>query len=162
MQTLDTLDPNTTVKRPATLAVVRATMAESGIRSLYTGLSASLMRQMSYSLVRFGSYEKLKRRIATKKKPTTVQLLFVAGVAGGLGGLVGNPAGETALPDSSGLKLLTRSLMTDILLVRMTSDAIRPPDQRYAYRNAFSGFVSLIKEEGLWGLTRGLGTNSAS
>jgi Mitochondrial carrier protein len=44
--------------------VIKLTLAESGFRSLYTGLSASLLRQMSYSLVRIGSYEKTKRWLA--------------------------------------------------------------------------------------------------
>lgn len=50
--------------------------------------------------------------------------------------------------------------MADILLIRMTSDFTRPPEKRYNYRNALSGLVSLIKEEGIRGLGRGLGTNT--
>lgn len=50
----------------------------------------------------------------------------------------------------------------DILLVRMTSDSIRPPEKRYGYSNALTGLISLIKEEGLKGLARGLGTNTVS
>jgi hypothetical protein len=42
----------------------------------------------------------------------------------------------------------------------MTSDFTRPPGKRYNYRNAMSGLMSLIKEEGLRGLGRGLGTNT--
>jgi len=42
----------------------------------------------------------------------------------------------------------------------MTSDLVKPPEKRYAYKNVFSGLVSLIKEEGFRGLTRGLGANS--
>lgn len=47
----------------------------------------------------------------------------------------------------------------DIILVRMTSDSIRPPEQRYNYSNAITGLVTLIREEGFKGLTRGLGVN---
>jgi len=42
----------------------------------------------------------------------------------------------------------------------MTSDSIRPPEKRYGYSNALSGLSSLVREEGLRGLTRGLGTNT--
>jgi hypothetical protein len=42
----------------------------------------------------------------------------------------------------------------------MTSDSIKPPEQRYNYSNALSGLVSLIKVEGLKGLARGLGANT--
>lgn len=50
----------------------------------------------------------------------------------------------------------------DIILVRMTSDLNRSPEKRYNYSNAFSGLVALIKENGVRGLTRGLGTNTVS
>lgn len=42
----------------------------------------------------------------------------------------------------------------------MTSDRVRPPEQRYGYSNALSGLISLIKSEGIQGLTRGLGPNA--
>jgi hypothetical protein len=44
----------------------------------------------------------------------------------------------------------------------MTTDAIRPPEKQYRYPNALSGLVSLIKEEGLKGLARGLGPNTVT
>jgi solute carrier family 25 (mitochondrial dicarboxylate transporter), member 10 len=96
---MQTLETGTTATKPSTLAILRATLAESGIRSLYTGLTASLMRHMTYSLVRLGIYDKIKLRIVerTKREPTAIQLILAAGVSGGLGGLVGNPAGESHL-----------------------------------------------------------------
>ncbi|KAK7029654.1 RNA-dependent ATPase rok1 [Paramarasmius palmivorus] len=96
---------------------------------------------MSYSLVRIGSYEEMKSRLSRNGKPSTPQLLLAASFAGALGGIAGNPA--------------------DILLVRMTSDPIKPPEKRYNYSNAISGLISLIKEEGFKGLARGVGTNTA-
>ncbi|KAJ2933573.1 hypothetical protein H1R20_g3511, partial [Candolleomyces eurysporus] len=127
-------------KRPSTLTVIRTSIQRSGAQSLYAGLTAALMRQMSYSLVRLGSYERLKEYISKGKKATTPQSLLAASLAGGLGGIAGNPA--------------------DVLLVRMTSDSIRPPEKRYNYPNAVAGLVSLVKEEGVKGLTRGVGTNT--
>ena len=56
--------------------------------------------------------------------------------------------------------LLTR--ISDILLVRMTSDQLRPPQERYGYPNALRGLISLVKEEGARGLYRGVGTNTVS
>ncbi|KAF9458758.1 mitochondrial carrier domain-containing protein [Collybia nuda] len=127
-------------KRPSTISIIRTSIAQSGLRSLYTGLTASLMRQMSYSLVRLGSYEEMKSRMSREGPPSTVRLILAASLAGGLGGVAGNPA--------------------DIVLVRMTSDSIRPPNKRYGYPNGLSGIVSLIKEDGIRGLGRGLGTNA--
>ena len=48
----------------------------------------------------------------------------------------------------------------DVILVRMTSDSTRPPEQRYNYKHALDGLVKLVKEEGLKGLTRGLSPNT--
>ncbi|PPQ64738.1 hypothetical protein CVT26_002682 [Gymnopilus dilepis] len=137
MQTLH-IEPGS--KRPSTAAVIRTSISKSGFRSLYAGLSASLMRQMSYSLVRLGAYEKMKASLSQSGKNSTSSLLLAACLAGGMGGVAGNPA--------------------DIVLVRMTSDLVRPPEKRYNYSNALSGLVSLVKEEGIRGLTRGLGTNT--
>ncbi|KAL4250099.1 mitochondrial carrier family protein [Abortiporus biennis] len=96
---------------------------------------------MTYSLVRLGSYESIKTSLSARgTQLTTPMMLLSAMVAGGLGGVAGNPA--------------------DVLLVRMTSDITRPPEKRYGYSNAFSGLMSLLKSEGLKGLTRGLGTNT--
>jgi len=90
MQTLDAIPGS---RRPSTLSVMKTSISQSGFRSLYVGLSASLMRQMSYSLVRLGAYEKLKTKLSEKGKTSTFRLLVAACVAGGLGGIAGNPAG---------------------------------------------------------------------
>nr|VWP01084.1 STE12a [Ganoderma boninense] len=127
--------------RPSTLSIIRMTVVETGFKSLYTGLSASILRQMSYSLVRLGAYEKMKVHLSRDGPAPTSHLFIAAMVAGGLGGIAGNPA--------------------DILLVRMTSDSVRPVDQRYNYSNALTGLTTLVREEGVHGLFRGMGTNLA-
>lgn len=128
-------------KRISILRVLQASVSEYGIfRGLFTGISASIMRQMSYSLVRLGSYEAIKQKLSGKRRPSATKLLSAAALAGGLGGVAGNPA--------------------DIILVRMTSDSTRPPEQRYNYKHAFDGLTKLVKEEGLKGLTRGLTPNT--
>lgn len=42
------------------LGTLSSSIRNLGIRSVYTGISAALMRQMSYSMVRFGCYEHIK------------------------------------------------------------------------------------------------------
>lgn len=149
MQTLDRAGSN-----HSAFSMIRASVTGSGICSLYTGLTASLLRQMTYSLVRLGSYEEIKRRLSEK---STANLILAASVAGGLGGIAGNPAGElVSCPGTHVLNQFTQ----DILLIRMTSDSVRPPDKQYRYTNVLSGLVSLLKAEGIPGLTRGLGTNT--
>ncbi|PPR00258.1 hypothetical protein CVT24_005006 [Panaeolus cyanescens] len=137
---MQTIQPTSASLRPSTISVIRSSISQSGFRSLYTGLSASLLRQMTYSLVRLGAYEEIKSRLSRRSKPSTIKLLLAAGLAGGLGGVAGNPA--------------------DIVLVRMTSDLVRPPEKRYNYSNAFTGLIAVVKTEGVTGLARGLGTNT--
>ena len=82
------------VQRLSILRVIQASVSECGVfRGLFTGISASIMRQMSYSLVRLGSYEAIKQRLSDKRQASTVKLLSAAALAGGLGGVAGNPAG---------------------------------------------------------------------
>lgn len=65
----------------------------AGVRGLYTGLTASIFRQMTYSIVRLGAYDKLKTEMAKGgKKLSTLDMVMCASGAGALGGLAGNPA----------------------------------------------------------------------
>ncbi|KIY45223.1 mitochondrial carrier [Fistulina hepatica ATCC 64428] len=130
---------------PSFIRSMRTAVASHGFRSLYTGLSASIMRQMSYSLVRLGAYENFKSRLSQNYMPSTMALLAVAGGAGLMGGIAGNPAGKPS----------------NIILVRMTSDVLKPPDKRYNYPNVFSGLFSIVKKDGLRGLVRGMTPNLA-
>src|SRR5277367_5969000 len=54
-----------------------------GFFALYNGLSASLLRQATYSTVRFGVYEELKERYAEPGKPLSLgQLILMASASG--------------------------------------------------------------------------------
>ncbi|CAI0653926.1 unnamed protein product, partial [Colletotrichum noveboracense] len=56
-----------------------------GITGLYNGLSASLLRQMTYSTVRFGAYEEMKVRATRKnngKAPAFPVLVAMASASG--------------------------------------------------------------------------------
>ncbi|SNX83222.1 probable DIC1 - Mitochondrial dicarboxylate carrier protein [Melanopsichium pennsylvanicum] len=120
------------------------TFRQQGPRGLYVGLSASLLRQMTYSVTRFGAYDKLKeisiKNNADGNQLGPLQMALCASAAGAAGGLAGNPA--------------------DILLVRMTSDVNKAPKDRYNYANAISGLVRMTRDEGVASLFRGLGPNT--
>lgn len=109
------------------LGVLKTSIAHSGIvEGAYAGLSASIMRQMTYSLVRFGVYDSLKNEIAKRhpgKKVSIGEMALAASVAGGMGGIAGNPA--------------------DVVLVRMTGDAIKEPSKRYGYKNWFASRLQM-------------------
>ncbi|ANB15186.1 Dic1p [Sugiyamaella lignohabitans] len=112
-----------------------------GLLAIYQGLSASLLRQATYSTTRFGVYEYLKEAVSTDKSkpPSTSVLLPISMFSGLVGGIVGNPA--------------------DVVNIRMQNDKSCPPELRRNYRNAFDGVRRIIVEEGPKALFRGLVPN---
>jgi len=96
-----------------------ACLVSGFVNGVYPGLSASIFRQMTYSLTRFGVYDALKEKFSQGLAPGESlppwKLAVAASIAGGLGGVAGNPA--------------------DVVLVRMTGDGNRPPAQRLNYKH---------------------------
>lgn len=90
---MQTIKPAPGAKPPSMFFVLRKSFLQQGMRGVYTGLTASLLRQMTYSMVRIGSYEEMKRQLSQNGKPSSASLLAAACLAGGLGGIAGNPAG---------------------------------------------------------------------
>ncbi|SLM35882.1 mitochondrial dicarboxylate [Lasallia pustulata] len=116
-------------------------LRNNGILGLYSGLSASLLRQITYSTTRFGVYEELKDVFTTPTSvPSLPSLIFMASTAGFLGGVAGNPA--------------------DVLNVRMQHDAALPPREQRNYQHAVDGIVRMTREEGWRSLFRGVWPNS--
>ncbi|KAF2167549.1 hypothetical protein M409DRAFT_22354 [Zasmidium cellare ATCC 36951] len=112
-----------------------------GILGLYSGLTASLLRQCTYGLTRFAVYGKLKETfIADNPKPSFPSLLAMASVSGLVAGIAGNPA--------------------DLLNVRMQNDGALPPEQRRRYKHVFDGLFRMIREEGVGSLFRGVWAHS--
>lgn len=114
-----------------------------GPLGLYSGISASLLRQLTYSTVRFGVYEELKTRMTSPggQPPSFPALTAMAACSGFLGGIAGNFA--------------------DVLNVRMQHDAALPPADRRNYKHAFDGLARMAREEGAPGLFRGWLPNSS-
>ncbi|XP_042139212.1 mitochondrial dicarboxylate carrier isoform X2 [Peromyscus maniculatus bairdii] len=109
------------------LQVVRT----DGILALYNGLSASLCRQMTYSLTRFAIYETM-RDYMTKDHQGPLPFynkVLLGGISGLTGGFVGTPA--------------------DLVNVRMQNDMKLPLSQRRNYSHALDGLYRVAREEGL-------------
>ena len=104
-------------------------------------LSASLLRQLTYSTTRFGVYEELKDVFTTSVSvPSFPSLIAMASTSGFLGGIAGNPA--------------------DVLNVRMQHDAALPASERRNYKHAVDGIIRMTREEGWRSLFRGVWPNS--
>ncbi|KAH7247115.1 mitochondrial dicarboxylate transporter [Fusarium solani] len=118
--------------------------ARDGIPSLWTGLSASILRQGTYSTARFGFHtyfsDKLLNYTGAKKLSVT-QNIACAGVAGGVAGLVGNPA--------------------EVILVRMCADGAKAPPQQFQYSNAIDALARVYRDEGMGAFWKGLTPNIA-
>lgn len=108
-----------------------------GFFALYRGLSASLMREGSYSTIRLGAYEPFKRVLgATDPSQTPLWKKVVAGAcSGSIGSAIANP--------------------TDLVKIRMQASG--EPGLPPRYSSAFSAFGEIYSSEGWRGLYRGVG-----
>lgn len=125
--------------RNSMLRTMRDFVRRDGIFSLWSGLSASILRQSTYSTARFALYEDFTRRMSPGQKRSPSITMLCAGAAGGIAGLIGNPA--------------------EIVLVRMCADGAKAPEHRYQYRNSLEGLYRVGANEGFRAYTRGLGPN---
>lgn len=122
-------------KKVTSATVIRNLIRTEGVAALYTGLSAGLLRQASYTTVRMGIYNSLVERFSTGGKTPFFVQLSSGLVAGGFGAFVGTPA--------------------EVSLVRMTADGRLPPEQRRNYKNVFNALARIVREEGVRALWTG-------
>uniref|UniRef100_A0AAR2KHN7 Solute carrier family 25 member 10 n=1 Tax=Pygocentrus nattereri TaxID=42514 RepID=A0AAR2KHN7_PYGNA len=109
------------------LRVVRS----DGVLALYSGLSASMCRQLTYSMTRFAIYETVRDKVADgKQEPMPFyQKVLLASFGGLTGGFIGTPA--------------------DMVNVRMQNDVKLPPELRRNYAHALDGVIRVWREEGI-------------
>ncbi|XVF59089.1 hypothetical protein PTKIN_Ptkin07bG0246800 [Pterospermum kingtungense] len=108
-----------------------------GVAALFSGVSATVLRQTLYSTTRMGLYDILKQKWTDKETKTMpLSRKIVAGlVAGGIGAVVGNPA--------------------DVAMVRMQADGRLPLSQRRNYTSVIDAITRMTKQEGVTSLWRG-------
>lgn len=110
---------------------------QDGVAALFSGVSATVLRQTLYSATRMGLYDMLKKKWSD---PTTgnmplVQKIAAGLIAGGIGAAVGNPA--------------------DVAMVRMQADGRLPLGQRRNYKSVIDAISQMAKNEGVTSLWRG-------
>ncbi|XP_058099960.1 mitochondrial uncoupling protein 5-like [Magnolia sinica] len=108
-----------------------------GLPALFSGISATVLRQTLYSTTRMGLYEILKSRWSDPDSATIpLHRKIAAGlIAGAVGAAVGNPA--------------------DVAMVRMQADGRLPQEQRRNYRSVVDAIRRMAKQEGVTSLWRG-------
>lgn len=110
---------------------------QEGFMTLYRGLSAGLLRQLTYGTARLGIFNVCQ---TNWKEPGAADMTFgyklaASLLAGGFGALFGTPA--------------------DAALVRMQADTILPLAERRGYKNGVDAMVRMFREEGLKGFFSG-------
>lgn len=108
-----------------------------GVGGVYTGLSAGLLRQATYTTTRLGIYTILfeKMTSADGRPPNFFIKAGIGMTAGAIGAFVGTPA--------------------EVALIRMTADGRMPVAERRGYTNVFNALARITREEGLTTLWRG-------
>uniref|UniRef100_A0A3P8Z2I8 Mitochondrial 2-oxoglutarate/malate carrier protein n=1 Tax=Esox lucius TaxID=8010 RepID=A0A3P8Z2I8_ESOLU len=112
-------------------------LKNEGLGGIYTGLSAGLLRQATYTTTRLGIYTVLFEKMTGQDgtPPNFLMKAVIGMTAGAIGAFVGTPA--------------------EVALIRMTADGRLPTDQRRGYSNVFNALVRITKEEGVTTLWRG-------
>ncbi|KAM6957551.1 mitochondrial dicarboxylate carrier [Aplochiton taeniatus] len=113
------------------MGMAKSVVRREGFLSLYSGLSASLCRQMTYSLSRFAIYESVRDMISSHNHGPIpfYQKVLISAFGGFAGGFIGTPA--------------------DLVNVRMQNDVKLPLELRRNYSHALDGLFRVWKEEGL-------------
>ncbi|KAK7307256.1 hypothetical protein VNO77_40153 [Canavalia gladiata] len=123
--------------RVGPIAVGVRLVQQEGLAALFSGVSATILRQTLYSTTRMGLYDVLKTKWSdpdTGIMPLSRKI--EAGlIAGGVGAAVGNPA--------------------DVSMVRMQADGRLPPAQRRNYKSVVDAITRMAKQEGVTSLWRG-------
>ncbi|XP_059477187.1 mitochondrial 2-oxoglutarate/malate carrier protein [Neocloeon triangulifer] len=115
----------------------RGILKNEGIVGMYSGLSAGLLRQATYTTTRLGIYTWLFENFsgADGKPPGFFMKAGLGMAAGVCGAFVGTPA--------------------EVALIRMTADGRLPLAERRNYKSVFDALFRITREEGLFTLWRG-------
>lgn len=122
---------------PTSFHAIRGILAKEGVLAMYSGLSAGLLRQATYTTTRLGIYTWLFENFsAPDGTPPGFATKAALGMAAGVcGAFVGTPA--------------------EVALIRMTSDGRLPLAERRNYKNVFDSLFRITREEGVLTLWRG-------
>lgn len=130
-------DPANKGKNITTISVIKNVLKREGFLSFYNGLSAGLLRQVTYTTTRMGLFNSLNDYLTAQGKSGFFVQLGCGAISGGCAAVVGNPA--------------------EVSLIRMTADGRLPLDQRRNYSSVFNALARIVREEGVSRLWAGCG-----
>ncbi|CAO1618340.1 unnamed protein product [Sympodiomycopsis kandeliae] len=126
--------------RASFLSIGSMMIKSEGPLSLWSGVTAACLREATYSTIRMGGYEPMKRfyRNQIGLPDTSFSNKLLAGItSGAIGALISSP--------------------TDLMKIRM--QAARPNGVP-PYKTSFHGFVQVYQQSGIRGLWRGVAPNT--
>ncbi|XP_043461762.1 mitochondrial 2-oxoglutarate/malate carrier protein-like [Leptopilina heterotoma] len=121
--------------KTSTVSVVSNILKNEGLFAMYSGLSAGLLRQATYTTTRLGIYTWLLELASKEGQPNFFMKAGIGMAAGCVGAFVGTPA--------------------EVALIRMTADGRLPLAERRNYKNVFHALLRMTREEGVFTLWRG-------
>ncbi|XP_047152504.1 mitochondrial uncoupling protein 5 [Vigna umbellata] len=123
--------------RVGPIAVGVRLVQQEGLAALFSGVSATVLRQTLYSTTRMGLYDVLKTKWTDPASGTMpLGRKIEAGlIAGAIGAAVGNPA--------------------DVAMVRMQADGRLPLAERRNYKSVVDAILRMARQEGVTSLWRG-------
>ncbi|XP_057542233.1 mitochondrial uncoupling protein 5 [Amaranthus tricolor] len=110
---------------------------QEGIPALFSGVSATVLRQCLYSTTRMGLYDIMKTKWTDPNSGSLPlgRKISAGLIAGAIGAAVGNPA--------------------DVAMVRMQADGRLPISERRNYKSVLDAIQRMVKDEGITSLWRG-------
>ncbi|KAJ4322140.1 hypothetical protein N0V84_004975 [Fusarium piperis] len=120
--------------------VARGVVARDGLLNLYQGLSAGLLRQLVYGTLRLGLFTTFEKSLERRAREQSRTLGFGERAAAGL---------------SAGALAALAGTPTEVALIRMQADSMRPIAQRGNYSSAFNAIWRIAREGGPLSLWKG-------
>ncbi|KAJ5279830.1 hypothetical protein N7478_005202 [Penicillium angulare] len=113
---------------------------QEGAKGLYHGLSAGIMRSVTYGTSRIALYEEMKQSAKDRDQSLSIPLLAtMAAVSGFIGAIFGTPS--------------------DIANVRMQNDRSLAIENRRNYKHVFDAWIQMKRHEGWKAFKQGLWPN---
>ncbi|KAG7086452.1 hypothetical protein E1B28_002404 [Marasmius oreades] len=134
-------------KRQNPMSIIRDTLKTQGVTGLYSGCMALVVGNAAKAGVRFVSYDHFKGMLADSQGKISAPRSLLAGLGAGM------------------MEAIFAVTPSETIKTKLIDDAHRPNPQ---YRGLIHGTASIVKQEGIFGIYRGLfpvmmrqGANSA-
>ena len=118
------------------LHAAREIARAEGFTAMYSGLSAALTRQVTYTTLRLGLYSSFRDQLSDNEGRISMSSKFAIGTAaGGIASAISTPV--------------------EVSMVRMYADGAADSSKKRGYRHIGDALFRIAREEGIHGLWRG-------